>query len=84
MAKKQRIGVVVSAKAKKTITVAIKIRYAHPKYLKTLLKTNKYLVHDEKETAKLGDIVLIEETVPLSKRKCWQLKTILSAYQELT
>ncbi len=84
MAKKQRIGVVVSDKANKTVTVAIKIRYQHPKYLKTLTKTKKYLVHDENSSSKVGDIVLIEESAPISKRKFWTLKAIISSYQELS
>ncbi len=83
MVKKQRIGVVVSNKATKTVTVAIKIRYQHPKYLKTLTKIKKYLVHDSNECSKVGDIILIEETAPISKCKHWKLKEILSSYQEL-
>lgn len=83
MVRKQRIGVVVSDKADKTITVAIKIRYQHPKYLKTLTKTKKYLVHDEDSLSKVGDIILIEESAPISKRKCWKLKEIISSYKEL-
>ncbi len=83
MAKKQRIGVVVSDKAEKTVTVAIKIRYQHPKYLKTLTKIKKYLVHDENSSSKIGDIILIEETPPISKRKYWKIKEIISTYQEL-
>jgi small subunit ribosomal protein S17 len=84
MVRKQRIGVVVSNKATKTVTVAIKIRYQHPKYLKTLTKTKKYLVHDQNSISKVGDIILIEETAPISKRKFWQIKEIISSYQELT
>jgi small subunit ribosomal protein S17 len=84
MTKKQRIGVVISDKASKTITVAIKIRHQHPKYLKTLTKTKKYLVHDEKRVAKIGDIVLIEETAPISKRKCWAIKEVLISYEGLS
>ena len=83
MVRKQRIGVVVSDKANKTITVAIKIRYQHPKYLKTLTKTKKYLVHDENSLSKVGDIILIEESAPISKCKCWKLKEIISSYKEL-
>lgn len=83
MVKKQRIGVVVNNKANKTVTVAIQIRYQHPKYFKTLLKTKAYLVHDEKNESKIGDIVLIEESAPISKLKKWKLKEILRSYQEM-
>jgi small subunit ribosomal protein S17 len=80
MVKKQRIGIVVSTKAEKTIIVAIQIRYAHPKYSKTLIKTKRYMAHDEKNSCKSGDLVLIEETKPLSRHKKWNLKEILQSY----
>ena len=81
MSKKRRIGVVVSNKSTKTITVAIQIRYQHPKYVKTLIKTKRYLVHDELEKSKPGDIVLIEECPPLSKKKKWKLIDIIQYYE---
>jgi small subunit ribosomal protein S17 len=81
MTKKERIGVVVSAKSEKTITVAIQIRYQHAKYGKILVKTKKYLAHDEKNQCKSGDIVLIEESSPISRHKKWRLKELLKAYQ---
>lgn len=80
MAKKERIGVVVSNKAKKTIVVAVQIRYQHPKYKKTIVRTKRYLTHDEKNTGNPGDLVIIQETRPLSKQKTWNLKTILKSY----
>jgi small subunit ribosomal protein S17 len=81
MSKKRRLGVVVSNKSMKTITVAIQIRYQHPKFLKTLVKTKRYLVHDELEISKPGDVVLIEECAPLSRRKRWQLVTMIQSYE---
>ena len=69
MTKQERIGVVISNKAEKTITVAIQIRYQHPKYGKTLIKTKKYLAHDEENKCKSGDIVLIQQSRPISKYK---------------
>jgi small subunit ribosomal protein S17 len=83
MVKKKRIGVVVSNKSEKTIIVAIQIRYPHPKYLKTLVKTKRYLAHDEKEESNIGDIVLIEEHRPISKLKTWTLKKIVQSYQQI-
>jgi small subunit ribosomal protein S17 len=80
MAKKQRIGIVVSNKAEKTIIVAIQIRYAHPKYSKTLVKTKRYMAHDETNKCKSGDLVLIEESSPISRHKKWTLKEILQSY----
>ena len=81
MTKQERIGVVISNKAEKTITVAIQIRYQHPKYGKTLIKTKKYLAHDENNRCKSGDIVLNEQSRPISKHKKWILKELIRAYQ---
>lgn len=81
MTKKERVGVVISTKSEKTITVAIQIRYQHPKYGKTLVKTKKYLAHDEENKCKSGDIVLIEESRPISRHKKWMLKELLKIYQ---
>jgi len=75
---KQEIGIVVSNKMQKTIVVRIEDRYSHPMYSKTLLKTKKYLAHDELETCNIGDQVLVQECRPLSKRKRWKLIKVLS------
>ena len=77
MAKKERIGVVVSDKAEKTIVVSVQMRYQHPKYGKTLIKSKKYMAHEELNSCKPGDVVLLEESRPLSKNKKWTLKEIL-------
>lgn len=75
---KQEIGIVISNKMQKTIVVQIENRYSHPIYSKTLVKTRKYLAHDEEERCKIGDEVLLQECRPLSKRKRWKLIEILS------
>ena len=75
---KQQIGIVISNKMQKTIVVKIENRYSHPIYSKTLVKTKKYLAHDELENSNIGDQVLIQECRPLSKRKRWKLIEILS------
>ena len=75
---KQQVGIVVSNKMQKTIVVKIENRYSHPIYSKTLVKTKKYLVHDELEKCNIGDQVLVQECRPLSKRKRWKLVEILS------
>jgi small subunit ribosomal protein S17 len=75
--RKTRIGIVVSTKMDKTITVSIERRVPHPLYKKYFKKTKKFLVHDELETADTGDRVMIMETRPLSKRKCWRLVKIV-------
>ena len=75
---KQKIGIVVSNKMEKTIVVKIENRYPHPICSKTLVKTKRYLAHDELEECNIGDQVLVEECRPLSKRKRWKLIKILS------
>ena len=75
--RKERIGVVTSDKMEKSIVVSEVNRVKHPMYGKFVLKTKKYVAHDEKNDCKLGDTVKIMETRPLSKTKCWRLVEIL-------
>lgn len=73
----EKIGIVVSTKMQKTIVVIVENKFRHPRYAKTVIKTKRYLVHDEENTAKLGDKVLMTQTRPLSKNKRWRLERIL-------
>jgi small subunit ribosomal protein S17 len=73
---KEKTGIVVSDKMQKTIVVAIETKITHKKYGKIISKTKKYKAHDENNECKLGDIVNIVETRPLSKTKRWSLKMI--------
>jgi len=75
---KEKVGIVVSNKMQKTIVVKVESRYSHPIYSKTMVKTKKYLAHDESGKCNIGDQVLVQETRPLSKRKRWTLVKILS------
>lgn len=75
--RKVREGVVVSDKMEATIVVAIVERVRHPRYGKTVQRTKKLYVHDEKSEAKVGDRVRVTETRPLSKLKRWRLVEIL-------
>ncbi len=77
---KKRIGVAVSTKSKKTVIVSVQIKYHHSKYVKTLIKSKRYMVHDEKELCKEGDIILIEKTSPISRCKTWLVKKIFKTY----
>ena len=65
----EKIGIVVSTKMQKTIVVIVENKFRHPRYAKTIIKTKRYLVHDEDNAAKLGDKVLMTQTRPLSKNK---------------
>lgn len=75
--RKVRIGKVVSDKMQKTIVVAVEDKVRHPLYGKTVNRTMKYKAHDENNEAKIGDIVKIMETRPLSKDKRWRLVEIV-------
>jgi len=75
--RKTRIGVVVSNKAMKTIVVKIERHVPHPIYRKYRLQSTKFMAHDEKNEAKIGDTVKIMETRPLSARKRWRLVEII-------
>ena len=75
--RKQRTGVVTSNKMQKTITVAIERKVKHPIYGKFIKKTNKYAATDENNDCRIGDVVRIMETRPLSKNKCWRLVEIV-------
>ncbi len=75
--RKERMGVVVSDKMDKTITVASKFKEKHPIYGKFVSKTKKFHAHDEKNDCGIGDTVKIMETRPLSKSKRWRLVQII-------
>ena len=75
--RKERIGTVTSSKMEKSIVVSEVNKVKHPMYGKFVLKTKKYIVHDDKNECNVGDTVKIMETRPLSKTKCWRLVKIL-------
>ncbi|HUX93394.1 MAG TPA: 30S ribosomal protein S17 [Ignavibacteriaceae bacterium] len=75
--RKTRVGVVVSNKMEKTITVAIERKVPHPIYKKYFKKTTKLMAHDEKNECSIGDKVKIMETRPLSLKKRWRLVEIV-------
>ena len=75
--RKSRRGYVVSDKMDKTIVVEVEDRVKHPLYGKVIRRTSKVKAHDEGNTAGIGDLVLINETRPLSATKRWRLVEIL-------
>lgn len=75
--RKVRIGRVVSDKMDKTIVVAVETLVAHPLYGKQMKRTKKFKAHDENNECRIGDIVEIMETRPLSKEKRWRLVRII-------
>jgi small subunit ribosomal protein S17 len=75
----ERRGVVVSSAMDKTIVVKVDTVKAHPRYKKVVRRSRKYHAHDERNEAKVGDVVRIVETRPLSKLKNWRLAEIVEA-----
>ncbi len=75
--RKARRGYVTSDKMDKTIVVEVEDRVKHPLYGKVLRRSSKVHVHDEGNTAGIGDLVLINETRPMSATKRWRLVEIL-------
>ena len=75
--RKERIGVVTSNRMEKSIVVSEVKRVKHPMYGKFVLRTKKYVAHDEQNDCNIGDTVRIMETRPLSKTKCWRLVEVL-------
>ena len=76
--RKERVGIIVSDKAEKTVTVSGEARVRHPMYKKRVRRSKKFMVHDERNEARVGDTVRIIETRPLSARKRWRLANIIS------
>ena len=75
--RKTRVGVVVSDKMDKTITIAVKYRVRHPLYGKIMNRTTKIKAHDENNEGGIGDTVRVMETRPLSHDKRWRLVEII-------
>ena len=75
--RKERVGDVISNKMAKTIVVRVQRRFPHPQFKKVVTAYSKFYAHDEKAEAKIGDVVRIEETRPLSKLKRWRLVAVV-------
>ena len=75
--KNEKVGQVVSTKMAKTIVVEVSRRVPHPLYKRIIAKRKKFYAHDEEGTAKMGDVVRIVESRPLSKLKRWRLQEVV-------
>mgnify|MGYP000399368974 FL=1 len=75
--RKERIGIVVSNKMDKSVSVLVERKVKHPKYGKFVKRSTKFMAHDEKNECGMGDTVRIMETRPLSKNKRWRLVEII-------
>jgi small subunit ribosomal protein S17 len=78
-----KVGKVVSNKMDKTVVIAVDYVRRHPLYHKRITRTSKFMAHDENNSALPGDIVRIEETRPLSKRKRWIVREIVERAVQL-
>lgn len=84
MAFKREIqGVVVKIAGEKTASVLVERKVVHPRYRKIVKRFKKYLIHDERNEAKVGDVVTAVECRPLSKRKAFRLKSVLASGAQL-
>ena len=75
--RKVKVGIVVSDKMQSSIVVAVRDRVRHPRFGKTVQRTKRLYAHDQDNEAKVGDLVRITETRPLSKLKRWRLTEII-------
>ena len=75
--RKERVGTVVSDKMDKTVVVSVERNFIHATYGRIVRKSSKYVAHDEKDECKIGDVVKIIETRPLSKTKRWRVGEVL-------
>ena len=75
--RKMKIGIVVSDKMEKTISVRVTRHAMHPVYGKRIIKSKKFLVHDAENACRMGDRVQFAETRPMSKNKRWTLVKII-------
>ncbi|HMK28492.1 MAG TPA: 30S ribosomal protein S17 [Terriglobales bacterium] len=75
--RKTLVGEVVSTRMQKTIVVEVDHKKAHPLYRRVLASSKKFYAHDEQNSARVGDIVRLEETRPLSKLKRWRLAEVV-------
>ena len=76
--RKERVGMVVSDRPDKTVTVSVETLVRHPFYKKRVRRSKRFMVHDERNEARVGDTVRIIETRPISARKRWRLANIVS------
>ncbi len=76
--RKVRRGVVVSDKMQKTVTVKVERLMLHPMYKKFIKRSKTFFAHDEENAARVGDLVQIVETRPLSKNKRWRVESIIT------
>jgi len=83
MNRKQLTGEVVSDAMDKTVIVKVERRFPHPRYNKYVKKSKRYYAHDEKNNCSNGDLILIEESKPISKNKRWVVKNLVKKSKKI-
>jgi small subunit ribosomal protein S17 len=83
MPKRVLQGMITSDAMDKTVTVRVDRRFMHPVYKKFITRSEKYAAHDEENAYKVGDVVRIEETRPISKRKSWKVIAVVTRAPEV-
>jgi small subunit ribosomal protein S17 len=76
--RQEKVGIVTGCKMQKTVTVTVNRQFSHPLYKKVVRRSKKFLAHDEKSECRVGDMVRIEETRPLSRRKRWRIVSVIA------
>jgi len=76
-------GVVVSNKGDKTVVVQVERKFLHPRYRKTVRSHKKYMAHDAENACNIGDTVVIVESKPISRNKCWVMESIITRAEQL-
>ena len=80
--RKELEGVVISNRMQKSVVVRVDRQVRHPLYQKIVHRSSKFMAHDEENKCRVGDRVVIRETRPISKNKCWRVVSIVSTQQQ--
>ncbi len=80
--RKELEGTVISNRMQKSVVVRVDRQVRHPLYQKIVQRSSKFMAHDEENKCRVGDRVVIRETRPLSKNKCWMVVSIVSTVQQ--
>ena len=80
--RKELEGTVISNRMEKSVVVRVDRQVRHPLYQKIIQRSSKFMAHDEENKCRVGDRVVIRETRPISKNKCWRVVSIVTAAQQ--
>lgn len=81
--RQEKVGKVTGNKMQKTVVVTVERQFSHPLYKRVVRRSKKFLAHDEKNDCRVGDVVRIRETRPLSRRKRWRVVRVITRSEKL-